>query len=344
MNGFDKIYQEYKNHPKFNKAFEKLETTIIKYINNPQYNDPHYGTNAKWGGYYDSNNNLIAVFVYNLIPIGQNLNINYIFQKTKITQVLIHELRHLFQYNIYPEYFTSNKAYKHPYDTRHIELDASWSDIVGKINKDTIFNNINHINDLTNEIIQDLKNIKKLSPKLENHYKIKTIKYFTNIITQTIDNKFSEILTQKINLIQTIPPQEEYIDQEIKELTTETISELENYIKYNIGKKLNTKQIQEYKRKARRTIIKHIEPIKINKKIKNYINDIYPQWNNIIENYLDNNDIQNINLYKAATIIINELMNKNKKLFYSSNKISDKLRKHFFQKSVDLLKFVKDKK
>jgi hypothetical protein len=250
---FHNIYVKYENNEKVKKPLQKLQSTIIKYVNDPNYVDPYYGKKPNYGGYYSDDLNTIVVFLYHITNDKDFNKINNShYEKTKA--ILIHELRHLFQYSQYPEYFNNKKAYNHPYDSRHIELDASWSDIVGNIPKDDIFNSFNNLPELADEVISKLSYIKKLSPKLKKHYKIKTIKYFSETLTKTINEKFSKIAANHtMRIINDMPPKE-YINDEIDITVEEIINELNHYIEYNIGKHLNQKQISIYKSRAKKSL------------------------------------------------------------------------------------------
>lgn len=182
--GFNALYKKYKDHEKFKNSFQYMETTEIRFINDPAYIDRYYKNDIdKYGGYFSMNDNLILVVLFNRKQMWTS--------SKAVNNTLIHEFRHLFQYGTYPKYFNSPAAYKKPYEEQHVELDATWSDLIGGNSPEGMQG---AEAEYATEIMRDMANIKKLSPKLHDHYRKKTIKYAREFFIHNIETKWKKLL------------------------------------------------------------------------------------------------------------------------------------------------------
>lgn len=349
MPQFTNLYREYENNEKFKRAFQTMETTMVIFVNDPEYNDPHYGKNAKWGGYHYATDNVIVIFAYNFTS-GRDLELNGYSYKREIKRILVHEFRHLFQHTIYPEYFSSLKAYRTSYDERHIELDATWSDGLGQINYDEMLIYVNDPDVFVDQVMSHMlvKFKKKLSPKLEKHYRIKTLKYFNDFFRKETDKKFRELLSWQEKYLKQYPPTSD-ITGEINDIADDVSHEIKRHAAFNLGKPLTHAQFQDYKAKARRRITQLLEPNRNEKKVKQYIEKLKPDWEKVLEQYLDRvgEKIKDKNSYAAAGVILDTFMDKHGDFFYSNNKniynISQEVRNHFYKRIIEIVNYTKER-
>lgn len=344
MNGFDQIYKEYENNEKFKRAFSTLETTRVTYVNDPEYDDPYYGKNAKWGGYHDGVRNHIVVFAYNYSFTSRDVEPESYAFRHKISKTLVHELRHLFQYAIYPNYFHSRKAFHLPYEERNIEVDASWSDILGSLHRDEIINGASEPKEFTDYVMNELKRLKRLSPSVEKHYRRKTIAYLNDYISKDINNKLEELLDSQKRYYQSHFPLD--IEDEIKFIIDDVIFQLQRHATHNLNKPLNEKQLQVYRKKIRSVLQQLFSPQKREKKIKEYIAKYEDQWREILENYLGSTGDKSLNVYSSASEVAHRLESANREFFYTENKtlqdIAHEVRKYFYKRSVEVFKYIND--
>lgn len=319
---FTQLYNQYIN-TKFKTAFQIMETTEIIFINDPNYNDKYFGKNTNYGGYWSSTDNQIVIFLYNNITNTNNL-----------IKVLIHELRHLFQTALYGDYANSIIAHKPKYESRPIELDATWHDIIGN----TIIEYYYGVpTEYADHILYDMKKIKSLSPKIEKHYYRKTLKYYATHINEIINDEFLSIIKKQSTYLNKWPPLTiQEANQEIQTLISDLINQLNQYTINTFNTNLNQKQIITYKEKAKKYLSKTLKPHKEKIKTKELIKQITPEWENIISNIIDNN-ITTKNFTTYHNQILSNLLKNNKILNDTNSPIIKNTLQYFYDKTNQLL-------
>lgn len=265
VQNFDNLYKKYEDNEKFKKAFQFMETTEIQFINDPAYIDKYYENEIdKYGGYFSKVDNLILVVLFNRREIG-------IYETVKNT--LIHEFRHLFQHAEYAKYFDSAAAYKKPYEERHIELDATWSDLVGS---DTPEGMQGAETEYADSIMARMTSIKRLNPKLLDHYRKKTIKYAKEFFMHNIDLKIKRLLKQynKIDVSMYSMPQ----------WLTDLQGDIYYIYEYELGRLLTPREDSYYKQFLRKWFMDHSVESRTKKRTADVQSKLFPAWSREVSN------------------------------------------------------------
>jgi hypothetical protein len=235
--GFDEFYKRYSEEPKLERTLHELTTTEILFVNDPDYEDPHYGNPAAVGGYHDANNNLIVVFIYN-----RGIETYYWTQlKKQIEVTLVHEFRHLVQSTQYGKYYNSPDSRRHSYQTRHIELDATWTDLV-TTNPPKGYQGMPGA--YADVILAYMKQIKELDPKREKLYRRKTIAYASTYFKEKINRRWQTALKKA--------KEKKYFANNSTDFINWLLDDLNNYVVQHLGRPLTKKELSAYQADARR--------------------------------------------------------------------------------------------
>lgn len=284
--GFDTLYKKYQDHEKFKKSFQFMETTEIRFINDPAYIDKYYKNDIdKYGGYYSDRDNLILVVLFNRV------------WNSGIKNTLIHEFRHLFQHSAYPKYFNSLAAYKKPYEEQHIELDATWSDLIGSGSPEGMQGAESEYAD---DIMDSMSSIKKLSPKLADHYRKKTIKYAREFFMHNFEVKWKKLL-QYYN--DDINPEIYSMNDWIGDL----MGQVYNLYEYELGRYPTTKEETHYRNILRKLYMDRTATSRNKKRVKELQNKLFPSWSNAAEKINLDIDDKSISKFKLASDVMNDM-------------------------------------
>lgn len=187
----DKIMDEYSTDPevykkvysRFKHAIQLFDQTSIIFVSDPEFSLTKQVMNSEGrlpAGVFIpyENSTRIAVFLM-AFPLRHDPETDSIVMSNQharnmIHSTLVHEIRHLFQYADNWNYMTSDAAFKHPYASRHIEIDAVWTQALLKY-IDAPYTTAEWF---THEVMKELVRRKKLTPKQVDQYKKKTLRYF----------------------------------------------------------------------------------------------------------------------------------------------------------------------
>ena len=164
-------------------AIDKLKNLDIIFVNDPDFEDIHFGKNLP-GGYYNSVENEIFIFMHHY-----NIRGSYdIHIKDTLTgyKTLIHELRHMVQFAMFGEFATKDQIKPTGWSEKKIEWDAVFHDVIDTLGatEDDVFS-ISDIKHLADEVIGNI-NTKllenppyiKLPKKAEDQYYKQAIKFY----------------------------------------------------------------------------------------------------------------------------------------------------------------------
>ena len=240
VRNFDNLYKKYQDNEKFKKAFQVMETTKIQFINDPAYIDKYYKNDIdKYGGYFSFNDNLILVVLFNRKTTQWDYS-------QGIKNTLIHEFRHLFQHASYSKYFSSGAAYKKPYEERHVELDATWSDLVGSNGPEGMQGFESDYADL---IMDRMNSIKRLSPKLADHYRKKTIKYSQEFYMHVINLKLKRLMKSHDKI--------DALSYRMGDWIGDLMGNIENIYEHELSRNLTVKEDSYYRQFLRKWFMDH---------------------------------------------------------------------------------------
>lgn len=172
VNDLKQIYKKYKN-TKYRDAIAKVASSNYKFTFAP--------TSRKSFGHYSHNTNTIVVNIYNIIDSPHKHFMKKIKKKQmlaipRVKSTLIHELRHLFQYSEYPEFYNKELT-TGDYKTSPIELDASFMHILKETDPSTF-----KLPDMFAKVtMANFMVYKNLTDKQLYHYYKKAINYFYQI-------------------------------------------------------------------------------------------------------------------------------------------------------------------
>jgi len=265
----DKVFQKYENIEKFKKAFEILGTTRIVVVNDETYKDRHYPTEKGVWGYHSAAENLLLIWLSNIIgATGFSNPINY------AKSTLVHELRHLFQHAEYPEYFKSRQAFKKEYKKQPIEIDAVWSQILGQ--EIDIEGYESYPEDYVQEVLQKLMDAKSLSDKEVQHYSRKTLKFYNQYFDKTVEKEWDSLVKNwgQYATTQSTYTVDNFVDDVIEELSRVVNRRFQDPL---VRKKILNHYSQET-RKHYRTIT---SGNRTEKRKKAYIDKLIPHWEKI---------------------------------------------------------------
>jgi hypothetical protein len=267
---FEPIYQQYRDHKKFAPVFDRLKDHEIHVVNNPQYFDLFYGDNQEIFGYYSAKHKMLLIWLS---------NINRYFSDSNTTEhavsTLIHELRHLFQFALYPQGTSRFKAIKKPDNEQDVKIDTTWKEILRHAFE--IEFSANDKSQVADWVIQNLTNAHKLNSKQKKRYRNKTIKLLKNYAERDIeiDATWSQILGSVITVDYYGDDASKFADLVMQTLTTE--------------RKLNAKQLKHYRTKT----IKFHQQF-FSKKIENAWKEIVDDWESLATDFpIDKKNMDN---------------------------------------------------
>lgn len=272
MPSFDALYQQYRDHKKFAPVFQVLETTRIHLINDDRYVDRwHHNSTDIWG-YHSSSENLLLLWINNIAKQVESTNM-----RQAVFTTLVHELRHLFQYALYPQYWQDHKAFKKPYEERDIEIDAVWSQILSSIVDVADYKN--NAESFLTIVMRALMSEKKLNQKQITHYGRKTIKYHHQFFNKSIQNKWHEIVNNWKSLATDYPVDRENMNNWVYQVMEDLGEFIINHVN---TPSLHRPLIHYYTQASRREYKRITAEIRQSNRINQLISKLMPAWRNIV--------------------------------------------------------------
>jgi hypothetical protein len=338
------LIEENKDNPKIKNALIRLSSTPIYFHNTEEkVYHPNYGDYA-----YGPVNIYVSRIQGSSKPfiIKKTRNNPYpSFYLTKVTQVLFHELRHLFQDVQYPDYLRSKKARidkktktTREWGDRQIEWDAKWTDIISTISPEDYTSEERHA-EYTSDVMRELLQWVKLSPKNQKHYRKKTINYFLEWERKKLQKQWNK-------LVKILEPYVLNGGYDKKEFVDYIIEDL---IWYSSGPDLHPQIKNYYTTKSQKYYDTLTKSLKTKNKVKQYIEQYKTEWEKYLENFLDanRNRISEINNFAAASVIVSKLYDNNADFFFSKNSsvrdMAQEVRKHYYKRSVEIIDYVKER-
>lgn len=279
LTGFDRIYRMYMDDEKFKPVFRRLETSWLRVVNSVEYRDPSYGQNPNIWGYYSAKRDLLMVWKSNIarkiqMPEGPNRtnSIEYYSRST-----LAHEIRHLFQYALYPEYFHSLRAIRAPYEGRPIEIDAVWSQILGSEVDVEYFEG--DPEGFAEEVMRRLSK-KQLRGFERKHYYRKTVKYYHQFYDEDTRARWLNIVTRRTARVEQDP------DYSVENFVGDVIEDLENYLMIKLKNTMIKRQILDhYTLETRQMYKKLTADRRAERQQSRAIERLMPVWNQTVARY-----------------------------------------------------------
>jgi len=169
-----------------------------------------YSTYKDYLGVYDSDKNEMEIAVDNIYR-NNGFYDNFVLDKKStneggIVVTIYHELRHIMQHKDYSKYFSSESARQRPYSEREIEIDAVWNSLVAAWHPEFDVSSGDRKKSpmpFVNKVMDSLSKIKSLSPKQQEHYRKKTIKFYFNPhpdkpVSNSKDERIASLISTKI--------------------------------------------------------------------------------------------------------------------------------------------------
>lgn len=268
--GFTRIYQAYNDHEKFSLPFAIMETTKLRIVNDEDYQDQHYPNNTRVWGYHSAADNLLLIWMSNIARHPVEIN-------AAARSTLVHELRHLFQHALYPEYFKSRKAFQKPYEEQQIEIDAVWSQLLAAEIDVSDYQDAH--TDFVSDVMQQLMAYKKLSDREIQHYSRKTVKYFRQFFDENVEAEWQKIIQHWASL--TKNP-----DYTVDNFVGDVMQDFTEYVKYEIqNPKIKQQILDFYSQETRKKYKQLTTGVRSEKRKKAAINQLMPEWNRIVNRY-----------------------------------------------------------
>lgn len=183
------LLSEYTDNYKIQEFILHIYGTSFIFKNSKKYVGSDHIANYRPGEI----NIYLSALVGDVIDLDIKKLIRAKLQNTTIKTILIHELRHLFQYTHYPKYYKDVLSSKLIYRESPIEVDAAWHHIIGS--KSPKFYNSPY--KYTNDILDEFQVYRDLSKKQYNHYRRLAAKYYyqyKNISTFKFIKKFVDAI------------------------------------------------------------------------------------------------------------------------------------------------------
>jgi hypothetical protein len=190
------IFEKYKN-TKYKNSIVKVVSTDYRISNKEEYM-------FKTKGYYAASKSIIGINLSGILNNSINLTKEKIKQNKIIASVIIHELRHLFQFSEYPEFYKKDlkidnsglekvspekindelkKRKEEKYRKMKIEIDAAWTHMLNQFDDGK-----NSVDVFVKRVMDELKYYKDLTPKQIEHYRRKTARYYFDKRNSSYEN------------------------------------------------------------------------------------------------------------------------------------------------------------
>lgn len=290
---FNRIYDAYKDHKQFARPFQTMETTKLKLVNDSSYVDPHYKQNKDIWGYHSSNENLLLIWINNIQ--AQTTAVDHAARST-----LAHELRHLFQYALYPKYFNSRQAFQKPYEKQQIEIDAVWSQILGS--DIDVENFQEYPNEFVQEVMARLMAHKQLSDQEVQHYRKKTMKYFRQFFDENTETEWRRLISKYGKEIA------QNADYSVDNFVGDVVQALSDYLKSNIkNPKIEQQVLNHYSGETRKEYKRLSVGIRYQRRKQTLINRLIPIWEKLTNRYADQWMDPSVGVLRLSVAVVNDL-------------------------------------
>lgn len=293
LSGFNRIHKAYEDHSKFAKPFHVMETTMLRLVNDENYNDPHYGTRQDVAGYHSGGENLMLIWISNIRKQTYAV-------KFSARTIMVHELRHLFQNALYPNYFNSRKAFANPYEKQQIEIDAVWSQILGSEIDAEDYRE--HPSAFVQDVMIRLLGNKQLSNAEIKHYRRKTLKYFRQLFDEDTETEWRRLIAIWGNEVKS------YADYSVKNFVADVMQELGNYLRYKVKNPKIEQQIMDHYRAETRKEYKRLSVgTRQERRKTSIINSIIPLWTTVAEELRDQWFDPKVNSLRLMNTVVQRL-------------------------------------
>ena len=191
LRGLDKLEQKYAA-TKYAAAIAGFRKVAFFFDNRSE------AMGLSWIGFYQSRpHRIVGIRISALLNSSEDVsleavlayrNLDVVIQSFR--SILIHELRHVFQSFIFPDYYDKIADSDVDYRKDKTEIDASWMHHL-EDNDPREFQSGGHY---VNEIMSSLGLYKSLTPRERTHYFRKTARYYQNVIApQARENSWGKL-------------------------------------------------------------------------------------------------------------------------------------------------------
>ena len=179
LRGLDKLEQKYEA-TKYAAAIAGLRKVAFFFDNRSEV------MGLSWIGFYQSRpHRIVGVRISALLSSSEDVSLEAVLAYRNpdvviqsFRSILLHELRHVFQSFIYPEYYDKIADSDVDYRKDKTEIDASWMHHL----EDNDPREFQSGGQYINEIMSSLAVYKSLTPRERKHYFRKTARYYQNVI------------------------------------------------------------------------------------------------------------------------------------------------------------------
>lgn len=174
-----KLSDRYNKYPYWEAAIKKFSSMRIILTN-----DERFIRNSTIGS-FSAETGQIVLYISALMRSSKEVTRDELLSKRvdnypikTFRAILLHEIRHLFQYSSYPKFYNRPEMvdYAKNYQSEPIEIDAAWYHHLTDFDVSDYTNPESYVND----VMKSFSDYKKLSPRWQSHYRRKTAIYFYN--------------------------------------------------------------------------------------------------------------------------------------------------------------------
>jgi hypothetical protein len=293
LSGFNRIYDVYKEHKQFAKPFQIMETTKIKLVNDSSYEDPYYKKSKSVWGYHSGADNLLLIWINNIQNQTSSL-------ETAARSTLAHELRHLFQYALYPRYFDSRQAFQKPYKQQQIEIDAVWSQLLSA--DIDVEDYRDQPTEFVQTVMQRLQAYKQLSDPEVQHYARKTIKYHRQFFDENTETEWRRLITIQGKEIT------QNADYSVDNFVGDVIQALDDYVQPKIKDPRVKQQVLNYYSGETRKEYKRLSAgVRYQRRKKTIIDQLIPTWEKLTNRYAGQWMDPTVGVLRLSVAIVTDL-------------------------------------
>jgi hypothetical protein len=148
-------------------------------------NETYYKKNSAIGSYMSQPRLTLTIYVSAFMRSSSEVSLTDILQHKvsgagiqTFRGILLHELRHLFQSQLYPKFYDKDGR-KEDYNSMQIEIDAAWSHHL----EDFSVAEYDNVRNYVLAVMSSFSRYKSLTPEQKQHYIKKTATYWTEMTT-----------------------------------------------------------------------------------------------------------------------------------------------------------------